>query len=332
MKKNIIYLVIQFSLFSNLSASELDNFSYRYKPLKDSRAAINQKANEIVQRVVNKINRKRSGCREKELYRQLRKPFNIILKKSELVYWVEHNDKIEKFHPKAKNSIYKDWSVRESPAIRVYSKFVPIVMGPELNFGGHRIGLDKFEHMFLYGYQNFESFYLKKKGIYEILIKGFKEEYGYLGAGGTGVMSYGDLSADFNGMRFWNNFLKKRPDVLALYGYIKKVPGPYVICENNRWKVNEEINFGDYIDDSMDEAINCSKFKKASMAKKVKNYLKNLEKKYKKRFTCPINPRSLKKMYKKYGRFAKYILNPDGHQAVPAKKDRKIYMDLKGLK
>lgn len=31
----------------------------------------------------------------------------------------------------------------------------------------------------------------------------------------TGVFSYGDLSAEFNGMRFWNHMLQLRDDILG---------------------------------------------------------------------------------------------------------------------
>ena len=185
MKKNIIYLLFPVTLF----ASELDNFTHRYRPLRDSRKIINAKANSILREVVSKLNHQRRGCSEKELYRKLRKQFNILIV-SKFPKWIEHNKEIDRFHPKPKNSVYRDWSAKESPAIKIYSKFVPIVMGPELNFNGNRIGVDKFEHMFGYGYDNFKNYYQKRKGIYKIFLKGFKDEYGYLGAGGPGVMSY----------------------------------------------------------------------------------------------------------------------------------------------
>ncbi|TDJ05430.1 MAG: hypothetical protein E2O68_06545 [Deltaproteobacteria bacterium] len=331
MKKFIIYLVLQHFLFTGLFASELDNFTHRYRPLKDSRILINRKANSILRDVAFKLNRQKRGCREKELYRQLRKHFNIMIL-SKFPKWIEHNKKIDRYHPKPKNSLYRDWSFKESPAMKIYSHFIPIVMGPELNFNGDRIGLDKFEHLLGYGYDNFKTYHVEEKGIHEVFIKGFKDEYGQLGAKGTGVMSYGDMSADFNGMRFWNNILKKDYDVMELSGLSKKVIGPYLLCVKNQWAINQKIDFRDYLDASMDEGINCSKFKKVSMAKKVKSYLKGLEKKYKKRFTCPIRPNLLRKMFKKYGQFSKYIINLDGHQGVPLKSGREIYNQLKTLK
>ena len=59
-------------------------------------------------------------------------------------------------------------------------------------------------------------------------------EYFNLGAYGTGVMSYGDLAANFNGMRFWNHILGKRKDIL------NQDLGPYVKCKDRKWVVNKK--------------------------------------------------------------------------------------------
>src|SRR5690606_31300933 len=132
----------------------------------------------------------------------------------------------------------------------------PLAMSAIINLGGHKIGVDKLEHLFDRGYAYFEEHYLNKKGIEETLINGVWWEKALYGGKkwGTGVFSYGDLAANFNGMRFWNDILGKNRDVLG------ESIDPYILCHDNKWIQINQVDITHYIDASYDEAINCSKF------------------------------------------------------------------------
>ena len=109
--------------------------------------------------------------------------------------------------------------------------------------------------------------------------------------------------------------------------------GPYIICKNNKWVLNKlkPFDWGHYLDDSMDEAINCSLFKTKSMGIKVKKSLRELEKKKGIKYKCPMEPEKFRKLKKKYGKYSPLILNESGHGPITReirwRKWRKINLD-----
>lgn len=310
--KLVLTILLAFIFSNSLYSSEVDSFTLRYSPLKDSTQVINFKTNELLKERLVKLNKRSKPCtHERRLYRHLLKDFGLYLIGTKLVRWIKKNKKeIERNHIKVKNSIYRDWNFSETP-MSFFDNILPIIQGPEFEIRGNRIGLDKFEHAFWYGYFMFKDRYLKKKGIHELFIYGLEDELGSLGGKGTGVMSYADIAADINGARFWNDILKKNPDLLG------RELGPYVICKKGKWIQSEEIDISNYLDAATDEGVNCSKFKQDSMTEKVLNRIDLLEEKNQKRYTCPIFPKKLKAMKKKYGKFSKYLLNEEGHTTMP---------------
>lgn len=168
--------------------------------------------------------------------------------------------------------------------------------------------VDKFEHLFGRGFKYFQKYYLQKKPLEEIFKFGHRSERIFLGANTTGVYSYGDLAANFNGMRFWNHMLGKNDDILGEEYNIQ----PYIICDDGRWVQNNDINFLHYIDHSFDEAINCSKLRTKSLYKKVLKQIRFLEETEGKSFQCPIDSSPIPELLEKYQAYKNKILNFDG--------------------
>ena len=77
---------------------------------------------------------------------------------------------------------------------------------------------------------------------------GINEEENFYGLKVSGVKSYADMSAEFQGLRFWTNLLMG--------------PAPYVVCEQGKYKMNpkRKFDFHDYFHAGLDEGINCSEF------------------------------------------------------------------------
>ena len=123
------------------------------------------------------------------------------------------------------------------------------------------------------------------------------------------------MAADFNGMRFWNHVLQKKNDVLGS----EENFGPYVRCVNKKWTLVKEMNWRDYLDDSMDEAINCSQFKTESMVNKIKKRLNDLQVLHQRIISCPVSRNKLKRVISKYGKFAPFFINKEGVRAVDLK-------------
>ena len=71
-----------------------------------------------------------------------------------------------------------------------------------------------------------------------------------------------------------------------------------------------------YLDDSMDEAINCSLFKTKKMADKVKKSLGELGRKEGRKYACPMEPEKFERLKRKYGKYAPLLLNSKGHGPI----------------
>ncbi len=304
-----------------LFPAEADHFSKRYERIEDSRNVINFRINKSIKKVLNDLNIEKncdlSHKQEVELYKKLQIYF-ANHKSGKVIQSILHQDDFPKLVIPLKNSIYKKWGKRNGFLLgRKKAVKSPLALAPLLNINGNIIGTDKIEHLFGMGFRYFKDHYLRGKKIKTVLSKGVLKEKTVLGGHffATGVFSYADLSANFNGMRFWNHMLGKRKDFLS------QNLGPYIICTNNKWVQNEEVDISNYIDPSMDESINCSKFATRGGVKKFKARVNSLG------FSCPMNEKLLDEMLSKYDQklcakascsenLSQWILNLKGNEKV----------------
>lgn len=306
-----------FLLFINLSltltaqsvgAAETDTFTARNEPLADSSDIINSRANRYVGYSLKALNSAGEGCVEEKLYTELRKYFNNHTK-GQLTIEIIKDSSIPKRIINLDESVYRSWRPWDGLGMGLtLAKKSGLTVSPVIRFGQELVGTDKFEHMFGQGYYYFADNYLDEKGAVKATKVGVLKEKTILGGNkfGNGVFSYGDLSANFNGMRFWNHILQLREDVLGSSHNI----GPYVTCENQKWVQVKKIKFEDYVDASMDEAINCSKYPAESTANRFVSEVKSIG------MDCPLDPQKLEEMSAKYGPMSKWIINKDGPGAV----------------
>ena len=325
-----ILLICLISFISFSYASEIDNFTNRYKPLKDSAKVINQKTVQLFKESLDMANTPPelfgyfednfpsdfSSCNKQILYDKLRLHFKNHLF-GKLTKFILKSPLVNRRPTNMKKSIYKDISFFESMVLAGPARFKKEVGGPIVRIGDSTVGADKFEHMFGRGWVYFRKFYKKNKTLEEVLKFGDRSERYMLGAKTTGVYSYGDMTANFNGMRFWNHVLNEHDDILGK----KYNQGPYVKCIDDLWVMVKKIDWRNYIDDAFDESINCSKFDEDSMTKKVISRVKKLESRDRegRRYMCPVDPEKLDSMYQKYFPISKWIINTSGHDTL---KDR----------
>ncbi|MDD4974881.1 MAG: hypothetical protein PHY93_11055 [Bacteriovorax sp.] len=314
MKLSLIFSVL---IYSQLSFSaEADNFTARSLNLIDVSGQVNTEANNFLKTAVEKVNQEgncdQSANSEAALYMELRKYFSNH-SKGELVKNILYTETISKNSLPLKESIYKEWSPMNGYLLgRKKAAASPLALSPLIQIGDQIIGVDKLEHMFGMGFNYFTQYYSNQKSIQKILKGGILKEKTFLGGNilATGVFSYADLSANFNGMRFWNHVLLKHDDILGSENNL----GPYVSCVDAKWKVEEKnpIDFKNYIDSSMDESINCSKFASKSGEKKFKTAIKNLG------LSCPVDPARLRELQNKYGpsNIQHFIINDEGTGTV----------------
>ena len=128
-----------------------------------------------------------------------------------------------------------------------------------------------------------------------------------LGAKTTGIYSFADQAANFNGMRFWNHILQKRND------YLGDNHGPLVECQNEKWVQVKSLDFSHFVDDSLDEGLNCSKFSTKKLTKSVLKRIGELEEDGRS-YHCPVRKDSIDLLNEKYGsKLAPYLFNFAGH-------------------
>ncbi len=305
MKFSKLILTTVFSLLQfRAMAAEVDQYTRNEEILVDSSVLLNEKANTAIEQSIISANNKGKSCDEKILYKDLRKYFSNHIK-GQLIKDVLINPDMPKRHVNLKESVYRDWNSWDGLGMgfTLIAKKA-VTMSDVMRVGDLEIGVDKLEHMFGQGFSYFEKNYLKGDGVEAAVKKGIFFEKYLLGGQkmGNGVFSYADLSANFNGMRFWNHMLQLRSDVLGDDFNI----GPYITCENNIWVKAKDLDLKNYIDDSFNETINCSKFPTEKTLNKFKNRLALMG------VSCPVDQKRLDNVYLKYRHMAKWIINLDG--------------------
>lgn len=320
MKTKALFLLICSSICISINmnlavGAEADNFTAKSLNLVDVSAKVNGMAQDFLKSAVQKVNAE-GTCNatdsEELLYAELRKYFSNH-SKGQLVKNILYTDLIEKNSLPLKESIYGEWSPTNGYLLgRKKAASSALALSPLIQIGDEAIGVDKLEHMFGMGFSYFRQYYTKKKSIQKILKGGIFKEKTILGGNilATGVFSYADLSANFNGLRFWNHMLLKNDDILGA----DKNLGPYISCVDSKWKVEEKnpIDFRNYIDASMDESINCSKFANKSGLNKFKSAIDSMG------FSCPMDPAKLLEMQIKYkaSDIQHLIINEEGPGTV----------------
>lgn len=294
-------------------AAEADNFTARKLVIQDVREEVNSLAGKYLRQAALAQNKLNIGCNnskaEMSLYLELRKYF-ANHSKGELVKEILYKDSIAKTNLPLKKSVYSEWKVSNGFLLgRKKAALSPLALSPLIRIGEFDIGVDKLEHMFGMGFSYFTKHNLEDKSVKKILSTGVLYEKTILGGNmlATGVFAYADLSANFNGMRFWNHILQKQDDILGK----EYNRGPFIQCLNNEWAVNESksIDFADYVDASFDESINCSKFATRSGAKKFSAAINA------RGFNeCPVDKSQVSELIRKYNKhdISRYIINDEG--------------------
>ena len=141
-------------------------------------------------------------------------------------------------------------------------------MSRNIQINGVVIGTDKLSHFISTGLRYFNTYKKAlKKGLSEekafkkaIHFGIFTEKY-ILGKMGSGVFSYGDLGANFNGLLMNIRFCGDNDDA-----YLKYVDG--------KWELNSYFDVGDYVNPNWSEVYNRSFFAKGKYKAVKKNYKK----------------------------------------------------------
>jgi hypothetical protein len=307
-------------------AAEIDSVTSRRIHLADSRNAINAIFNQRMLEGITKANARRDDfealsaedfCDEEILYTELRKS----IFQSFIVSWGLKGYDLDKqlrelladrsYSLALNDSIYRDIDYIEGISLNMKE------LSDVVRFNNHLVGLDKLGHFFAEGWQYFEFSQEEGYSLKQAILWGKEQESGKYGYSTTGIFSFADLVANFNGWRFWNRVLGKSND--PLLGFIQNLlDEPYVSCDIQvvasirhlklvkAWERNKQIDMSEYIDGAWDEGNNCNSYADPVIEEKVSSRIREVDP----QFSCPINPQFCVEAREKYGRFGKYILHP----------------------
>ena len=315
-----------------LIAAEVDSFTPRELELEDSANDINTIINQRIREGVAKANAdrrivedvegielitRRDDCDVDDLYTSLRKSIfqsytaSWGLKGYDLDLQFRKLLSQKTYALPLRDSIYRDIDYLEGFSLNL-KELTHVV-----NIGSNLVGLDKIGHFFAEGWQYFEIGEEEDGGLGEAIVWGRGKEEGMFGTTTTGIFSYADMVANFNGWRFWNRVLLEEPD--PLNSFVERLfDRAYVSCDIQvieslrqlrvvrAWEVNRRFDLRDYIDGTWDEGNNCNSYADPVIEEKVENRIAEIYPGY----SCPLNIEACIEARDRYGIYAHAILHP----------------------
>lgn len=309
-----------------LLAAEVDSVTTRGIVLDDSSRDLDALINQRIQEGVEKANQRRSNyqrldsdefCDEEILYDELRKTIfdsftaSLGLKGYGLDKQLREILKDKSYDLPLRQSVYRDINLEEGISLNLKE------LTSVARVNGYLIGFDKIGHFFGEGWEYFERAGLGNTTLDEAMSWGEARETGIFGYYTTGISSYADLVANFNGYRFWNRVLKKQGDPILPF-YSDVLQRPYVRCKIKiidsfkyqkivrEWIVDSRFYISEYIDGAWDEGINCNDYKTDLIAEKVQKRIEEVSP----GFRCPIELQECIQAAKRYGKYSLRLLHP----------------------
>ena len=321
-----VFFATAICLLQSSNGAEIDSVTPRRIHLDDSLEAINEIFNQRMLEGVTKANGRRDDiegltaeefCDEEILYAELRK----AIFRSFTASWGLKGYDLDKqlrellaersYALSLNDSIYRDIDYIEGFSLNVKE------LSDVTRINGHLVGLDKLGHFFAEGWHYFELAQQEGKSLKHAIEWGREQEGGKYGYSTTGIFSFADLVANFNGWRFWNRVLGKNND--PLLGFVANLlDNPYVTCDVQivsslkhrkivkAWEQNGTFDLSVYLDGVWDEGNNCNSYADPVIEEKVALRIREIDP----QFRCPVIPQACLEARKKYGTYAKQLLHP----------------------
>ena len=184
-------------------------------------------------------------------------------------------------------SVFRNVELWQSVPITVYP------LGRLIKVNGHFIGGDKFSHFFNEGYIYYRKHNSRGLTMDDVLAYGQGTEEGRWWLATSGIFSYADLVANFQGMRFWTSFFNGNDPLTG-------ETTPYLVCDEDKWVQTRTFSWSDFVDAGWDEGVNCNRYKES--LSRVLRPVSNLR--------CPVQDNPCHALREKYGVIADKILSP----------------------
>lgn len=261
---NFIFISL-FAVATTSFALETDQFIAGNKILNDSSEVMNQYFYENMEKAfswANKRNPNKVACKMVALKVMDYATGTFDLSKAST--FASASPLIDRYpEDSVSESGYKDQSIYENAWIQLRI----VDLARTININNIHVGTDKFGHFTRMGMSYYKS-YLEmtnfgmneEEAITKSIVKGFGSELGILGYFIDGVLSYGDLEANYQGFMFALDMCRG--------------DRPILILKDNRWQMNPDHKFTvrDYFTPQMDESFNFSFWRK-TLYKRIKEKL-----------------------------------------------------------
>jgi hypothetical protein len=197
------------------------------------------------------------------------------------------------------------------------------------------VSSDKFSHFFYRGLKLFRRLGAgEAEDLDRVLARSYHQEASFWGSRSTGVAAYGDLVANFQGMRFWIHLLGLGLDGRPLEDPLAgERTAPLVACSSEgRWVQARQPDFRDYLDPAWDEALNCNRMRSQVLLDQVLRRIEDLDEEDDsgRVYSCPVDAGLIAETAAGYGRFAPQIINAEGHSSLRSEKRRRAPSPVTG--
>ena len=225
---------------------EVDHYLSWGQTLEDAAPILNLKINEIINSTVQSLPK---DCSCEVAASKVLSGFGVSLN-SNFEKWIKETDRVDKFMPNIdlalRESIFSDHNSKWSQIERA---FFTIQLDEIINVGGVYLGLDKLTHFTGSGFLYYQAYRISKKAgnvdPIEMAIKvGIIGEKTVIGRMATGVFSYGDLEANFQGLIFG----------LDMCAGVD----PFLRHSEDGWKFSRPFDIKAYVNPHWDESYNPS--------------------------------------------------------------------------
>jgi hypothetical protein len=277
-------------------ATEVDSITLRGS-VSDATEHLDVEVNRRIEKAIHVANR-RGRCSKKRLFSalgdKLRAGPGGLFMVSPMENFANWSRDVPKDSVARSESIYSRVRVYESLPITLYP------LGKVIRVNEHIIAGDKFSHFFNVGWTYYKIHYVDQEPIEVALQYGDTTERMIWGLLTTGVYSWADLSANFDGMRFWASVLGE-PDVIGRY------MEALVRCERGDWVQNRKFTWKNWVSAAWDEGINCNTYS-PRFADKIEKV--NAERLGEGLRVCPVEPAACPVIRRAAGPFSKELINP----------------------
>jgi hypothetical protein len=310
-----VAMLLLVAIASPARAAEIDSLTGRTGVLSDSSDALERRLDAALEAGVLAANQASQGCDEDALYRGLRRALATPFIGHVIAEALNHDEMLDRRRVLRADSIYRDLDLLDNVSVHWKDLSAVVRVGDTL------IGVDKLGHFLVEGWKYFEIAELEGEGIPAAMEWGERAERTYFGLLTTGVHSYADLVANFEGMRFWGRVLGRGDDPLDTGWRSRR---PYVTCRRRfwlagerRWRLSRGLDLSDYVTPVWDEAVNCCSYRNPRIEALVRARIDELSQADQVDYACPLDPEGCARARERFGEWAPRLLHPTCRAAPP---------------